>query len=141
MKLPRRQFLHLAASTVALPALARAAWAKAYPARPVRLIVGFPAGGTADIAARLIGQRLSERLGQPFVIENRPGANTNLAAEAVGRAPADGYTLLLTGPSNAINATIYDKLNYNFIRDIIMFAGVTRTPLVLEVNPALQVNS
>src|SRR6202023_3530970 len=109
MKLPRRQFLHLAASTVALPALSRAAWAEAYPARPVRLIVGFPAGGTADIAARLIGQQLSERLGQPFVIENRPGANTNLATDAVVRAPADGYTLLLTGPSNAINATIYDK--------------------------------
>ena len=141
MKLPRRQFLHLAASTVALPALSRAAWAEAYPARPVRLIVGFPAGGTADIAARLIGQQLSERLGQPFVIENRPGANTNLATDAVVRAPADGYTLLLTGPSNAINATIYDKLNYNFIRDIAMVAGITRTPLVLEVHPALPVNT
>jgi tripartite-type tricarboxylate transporter receptor subunit TctC len=141
MKLPhRRQFLHLAAGAIAAPAVSRIAKADAYPARPVRLIVGFPAGGTADIAARLIGQRLSERLGQPFVIENRPGANTNLAAEAVVRAPADGYTLLLTGPSNAINATIYDKLSYNFIRDIIMFAGVTRTPLVLEVNPSLQVS-
>jgi tripartite-type tricarboxylate transporter receptor subunit TctC len=142
MKLPhRRQFLHQAAGAIAAPTISRIAKADAYPTRPVRLVVGFPAGGTADIAARLIGQRLSERLGQPFVIENRPGANTNLAAEAVVRAPADGYTLLLTGPSNAINATIYDKLNYNFIRDIIMFAGVTRTPLVLEVNPALQVNS
>jgi tripartite-type tricarboxylate transporter receptor subunit TctC len=139
--LGRRQFLHLAAGAAALPAIAGIARAQAYPTRPVRLIVGFPAGGTADIAARLMGQRLSERLGQPFVIENRPGANTSLAAEAVVRAPADGYTLLLTGPSNAINATIYDKLSYNFIRDITMFAGITRTPLVLEVNPALQVNS
>jgi tripartite-type tricarboxylate transporter receptor subunit TctC len=137
----RRQFIRLAAATIAAPAIARFAKADTYPTRPVRLIVGFPAGGTADIAARLMGQRLSERLGQPFVIENRPGANTNLAAEAVVRAPADGYTLLLTGPSNAINATIYDKLSYNFIRDIVMFAGITRTPLVLEVNPALQVNS
>jgi tripartite-type tricarboxylate transporter receptor subunit TctC len=107
----------------------------------VRLIVGFPAGGTADLAARLMGHQLSERLGQPFIIENRPGANTNIAAEAVVRAPADGYTLLLTGPSNAINATIYDKLSYNFIRDIAMVAGITRTPLVLEVNPALPVNT
>jgi tripartite-type tricarboxylate transporter receptor subunit TctC len=141
MKLSRRQFLHLAAGAVALPALSRVAWAEAYPTRPVRLIVGFPAGGTADISARLMGQWLSERLGHPFVIENRPGANTNLAAEAVVRSPADGYTLLLTGPSNAINATIYDKLNYNFIRDIAMVAGITRTPLVLEVNPALPVNT
>jgi tripartite-type tricarboxylate transporter receptor subunit TctC len=141
MKLPRRQFLHLAASAAALPTVSRIAHAQTYPARPVRLIVGFPAGGTADIAARLMGQWLSERLGQPFVIENRPGANTNLATEAVVRAPADGYTLLLTGPSNAINATIYDKLNYNFIRDIAMVAGITRTPLILEVNPSFPVNS
>jgi tripartite-type tricarboxylate transporter receptor subunit TctC len=141
MKLPRRQFLHLAAGAATLPALSRIARAEAYPSRPVHLIVGFPAGGTADIAARLAGQRLSEQLGQPFIIENRPGANTNLATEAVVRAPADGYTLLLSGPSNAINATIYNQLNYNFIRDIAMVAGVTRTPLVLEVNPALAVNT
>ncbi len=141
MTLPRRRFLHLAAGAVALPALSRIARAQAYPTRPVRLIVGFPAGGTADIAARLMGHWLSERLGQPFIIENRPGANTNLATEAVVRSPADGYTLLLVGPSNAINATISDKLNYNFIRDIAMVAGVTRTPLVLEVNPAFPVNS
>jgi tripartite-type tricarboxylate transporter receptor subunit TctC len=139
--LPRRRFLQLAAGAAALPAVSRIAQAQAYPTRPVRLIVGFPAGGTADIAARLMGHWLSERLGQPFIIENRPGANTNLATEAVVRSPADGYTLLLVGPSNAINATISDKLNYNFIRDIAMVAGITRTPLVLEVNPAFPVNS
>jgi tripartite-type tricarboxylate transporter receptor subunit TctC len=139
--LPRRRFLQLAAGAAALPAVSRIASAQAYPTRPVRLIVGFPAGGTADIAARLMGHWLSERLGQPFIIENRPGANTNLATEAVVRSPADGYTLLLVGPSNAINATISDKLNYNFIRDIAMVAGITRTPLVLEVNPAFPVNS
>jgi tripartite-type tricarboxylate transporter receptor subunit TctC len=137
----RRQLIQLAAVATTLAALSDDAVAQSYPIRPVRLIVGFPAGGTADLAARLIGQRLSERLGQPFVIENRPGANTNIAGEAVVRAPADGYTLLLAGPSNAINATIYEKLNYNFIRDISMVAGVTRTPLVLEVNPALPVSS
>jgi tripartite-type tricarboxylate transporter receptor subunit TctC len=141
MTLPRRRFLQLAAGAAALPAVSRIARAQAYPTRPVRLIVGFPAGGTADIAARLMGHWLSERLGQPFIIENRPGANTNLATEAVVRSPADGYTLLLVGPSNAINATISGKLNYNFIRDIAMVAGITRTPLVLEVNPAFPVNS
>jgi tripartite-type tricarboxylate transporter receptor subunit TctC len=142
MKLPhRRQFLRLAAGAAALPALSRIACAQAYPSRPVRIIVGFPAGGTADIATRLIGQWLSERLGQPFVIENRPGAATNLATEAVVRAPADGYTLLFVGPSNAINAALYEKLSYNFIRDIVIIAGMTRTPLVLEVNPAMQVAS
>jgi tripartite-type tricarboxylate transporter receptor subunit TctC len=141
MKLPRRQFLHLAAGAAALPAASRIAWAQAYPTRPVRLIVGFPAGGTADISARLIGQWLSERLGQQFVIENRPGAATNLATEAVVRAPADGYTLLQVTTSNAINATLYDKLNYNFVRDITMVAGLTRTPLVLEVHPAVPVNT
>jgi tripartite-type tricarboxylate transporter receptor subunit TctC len=142
MKRPdRRQFLHLAAGAAALALASGTARAETYPARPVHLIVGFPAGGTADIAARLVGQRLTERLGQPFIIENRPGANTNLATEAVVRAPPDGYTLLLSGPSNAINATIYNQLNYNFIRDIAMVAGVTRTPLVLEVNRAFAVNT
>src|SRR5262245_56834651 len=118
MKLPRRKFLHLAAGAAALPAALRIARAQAYPAQPVRIIVGFPAAGGTDITARLIGQWLSERLGQQFVIENRPGAGTNIATEAVVRAPADGYTLLLVTASNAFNATLYDKLNFNFIRDI-----------------------
>src|SRR6516162_671917 len=116
--LGRRKFLHLAASAAALPAASRIAWAQAYPARPVRLIEGFGAGGAADIVARLIGQWLSERLGQSFVIENRSGAGSNIGAEAVVRAPPDGYTLLLVTASNAINATLYDKLSFNFIRDI-----------------------
>ena len=128
MKLPRRQFLHLAAGAAALPAVSRVAWAQAYPTRPVRLIVGFAAGGATDIIARLIGQWLSERLGQPFVIENRPGAGSNIATEAVVRAPADGYTLLWSRPANAINATLYDKLNFNFIRDIAPVAGIIRVP-------------
>jgi tripartite-type tricarboxylate transporter receptor subunit TctC len=133
----RRQFLHLAAGAAALPAVSRIAMAQAYPSRPVRWIVGFPAGGGADIVARLIGQWLSERLGQPFVIENRPGASSNIAAEAVVRSPPDGYTLLLvTMPANAINATLYDKLNFNFIRDIAPVAGLTRDPLVMLVNPS-----
>src|SRR5215831_19038842 len=118
MKLPRRNFLHLAAGAAALPAVSRIAWAQAYPARPVRIIVGFAAGGGGDITARLIGQWLSERLGQQFIIENRPGAASNIATEAVVRAPADGYTLLLVGAFNAVNATLYDKLNFNFVRDI-----------------------
>src|SRR5262245_24507914 len=118
MKLPRRNFLHLAAGAAALSAVSRFAWAQTYPTRPVRIIVGFPAGGGADIVARLIGQWLSERLGQQFVIENRPGAATNIATEAVVRAPPDGYTLLLVVPANAISATLYDNLNFNFIRDI-----------------------
>ena len=126
MKLPRRQFLHLAAGAAALPAVSRIAWAQTYPTRPVRIIVGFAAGGATDILARLMGQWLSERLGQPFIIENRPGAGTNIATEAVVRAPADGYTLLLVSPSNAINATLYDKLNFNFIRDIAPVAGIIR---------------
>jgi tripartite-type tricarboxylate transporter receptor subunit TctC len=141
MKLPRRQFLHLAAGAAALPVVSPVARAQAYPSRPVRLIVGFPAGGTADIAARLIAQWLSDHLGQQFIVENRPGAATNLATEAVVRAPADGYTLLYGGTSNAINATLYNKLNYNFIRDFAMVAGVIRSPLVLEVHPAIPVNS
>src|SRR5262245_26723020 len=134
MKLPRRQFLHLAAGAAALPTISRTAWAQAYPTRPVRLVVGLAAGGASDIAARLIGQSLSERLGQPFVIENRPGGGSNIATEAVVRAPADGYTLLLVGPPNAINATLYEKLNFNFLRDIAPVASISREPSVMEVS-------
>jgi tripartite-type tricarboxylate transporter receptor subunit TctC len=138
MKLPhRRKFLHLAAGAAALPAVTRTTWAQAYPARPVRIIVGFPAGGGVDIVARLIGQWLSERLGQPFVIENRPGAGSNIATEVVVRAPADGYTLLLVHASNAINATLYDKLNFNFIRDIAPVAGIIAVPNVMVLNPSI----
>ena len=116
MKLPhRRQFLHLAAGAAALPAVSRVTWAQAYPSRPVRWILGFTSGGNTDIISRLLGQRLSEQLGQPFIIESRPGAGTNIATEAVVRAPADGHTLLFVSASNAINATLYDKLNFNFI--------------------------
>jgi tripartite-type tricarboxylate transporter receptor subunit TctC len=141
MKLPRRRFLHLAAGAAALPALARVAGAQAYPTRLVRIIVGFPAGGTTDIVARVIAQRLSERLGQPFVIENRPGAGTHIATEAVVRAPADGHTLLMVTGTNALNAALYDKLNYDLVRDIAPVAGVIRTPFVLEVHPAVPVKS
>src|SRR5213083_3225334 len=137
MKLPRRNFLHLAAGAAALPAVSRFAFAQDYPTRPVLLIVGFAPGGTTDITARLIGQWLSERLGQQFVIENRTGAATNIATEAVVRAPADGYTLLLVTASNAISATFYDKLNYNFIRDIAPVASIVRTPNVMVVNPSV----
>jgi tripartite-type tricarboxylate transporter receptor subunit TctC len=137
MKSARRRFLHLAAAAAAISAVPRVAWAQAYPTRPVRLIVGYAAGGTYDILARLIGQWLSERLGQPFVIENRPGASTNIATEAVVRATADGYTLLMAGPANSINASLYDKLGFDFIRDIAPVAGITREPLVLEVHPSL----
>src|SRR5215831_18244562 len=126
MKLPRRQFLHLAAGAAALPAVSRGARAQAYPTRPVPIIVGFPAGGAFDILARLIGQWLSERLGQQFIDENRPGAGSNIGTEAAIRAPADGYTLLLLGSPNAINATLYDKLNFNFIRDIAPVASLVR---------------
>ena len=141
MKLPRRQFLHLAAGAAALPALSRIARAQAYPSRPVRLIVPLaPAGGT-DILARLMGQWLSERLGQPFVIDNRPGAGGNIGTEAVVRAPADGYTLLMAGTFNAINATLYDKLNFNFIRDIAPVASVIRGANVLVVNPSVPANT
>jgi tripartite-type tricarboxylate transporter receptor subunit TctC len=118
MKLPRRTFLHLAAGTVALPAVSHIAKAQAYPSRPMRLLVGFAPGGGNDIAARLIAHWLSERLGQQFIVENRPGAGSNIATEAVVRAPADGYTLLLVAVANATNATLYDNLNFNFIRDI-----------------------
>ena len=138
MKLPRRQFLHLAAGAAALARVSRAcAGAQAYPARPVRVIVGFPAGGPTDIAARLIGQWLSERLGQQFVIDNRPGAGSNIAVETAVRAPPDGYTLLIVGATNAVNATLYDKLNFNFIRDIAPVAGIIRVPLVMEVHPSV----
>jgi tripartite-type tricarboxylate transporter receptor subunit TctC len=141
MKLPRRRFLHLAAGAAALPALSRVARAQAYPTRPVRLIVGFPAGGSFDIVARLIGQWLFERLGQPFVIENRPGAGGNIATEAVVRAAPDGHTLLLVGPPNAINATLYEKLNYDFIRDITPVGGISRAPNVMVINPLVPAKS
>jgi tripartite-type tricarboxylate transporter receptor subunit TctC len=127
----------LAAGAAALPAASRIARAQAYPTRPVRIIVGQAAGSGSDIAARLLGQRLSERLGQPFVVENRPGAGGNIATEAVVRALPDGYTLLLAVAANAINATLYDKLNYNFIRDIAPVAGIFRVPQVMEVNPSI----
>jgi len=135
MLLPRRRFLQLAAGAVALPAASRLACAQAYPARPVRIIIGYTPGGSADLTARLMGQWLSERLGQQFLIESRPGAGTNLATEAVVNAPPDGYTLLLVAPANAINATLYEKLNHNFLRDIALVAGINRFPNVMEVNP------
>jgi tripartite-type tricarboxylate transporter receptor subunit TctC len=141
MKLPRRQFLHLAAGAAALPALSRIARAQAYPTRPVRILVGFPAGGAPDLSARLIGQRLSERLGQPFIIENRSGAGGNIATEAVVRAPADGYTLLLVGSVNAVNTTLYDRLSFNFVREIAPVAGIVRVPQVMEVNPSFPANT
>jgi tripartite-type tricarboxylate transporter receptor subunit TctC len=137
MKLPRRNFLHLAAGAAALPAVSRVARAQAYPSPPVRLIAPFAAGGTSDTVARLMGQWLSERLGQPFVIEDRPGAGSNIGTEAVVRASPDGYTLLLVGAPNAINATFYDKLNYNFIRDIAPVAGLIREPNVMVLNPSV----
>jgi tripartite-type tricarboxylate transporter receptor subunit TctC len=137
MKFPRRQFLHLAAGAAALPAVSRIARAQNYPARPVRLIVGFPAGSSADIAARLMGQWLTDRLGQPFVVENRPGAGSNIAAETVARAAPDGYALLHMTATNAINATLYDNLNFNFIRDIAPVAGINRVAYVMEVNPSV----
>jgi tripartite-type tricarboxylate transporter receptor subunit TctC len=142
MKLPhRRQFLHLAAGAAALPALSRVAWAQAYPSRPVRMIVPIAPGGAQDILARLMGQWLSERLGQPFIIDNRPGGGSNIGTEAVVRAPADGHTLLLIPPDSAINATLYDKLNFNFIRDIAPVAGVFRGAYVMVVNPSVPANT
>jgi tripartite-type tricarboxylate transporter receptor subunit TctC len=136
MKIPRRRFLHLVAGAAALPAISCLAWAQTYPTRPVRIIVPFaPAGGT-DITARLIGQWLSERLGQQFIVENRPGAGANIGTEAAVNAPPDGYTLLLAGPANAINMTLYDKLNFNFIRDIAPVASISRVTQVLVVHPS-----
>src|SRR5258708_39310978 len=131
MKLCRRTFLHLAAGVAGLPVAARSARAQTYPSRPVRLIVGFAPGGPGDVLARLIGQWLQERLGQPFVIENRPGAGSNIATEAVVRAPADGYTLLMVGPSSTINATLYDKLNFVFLPDIAPVASTIRQPPIM----------
>ena len=136
MKHPRRKFLHLAAGAAALPVLSCIARAQAYPSRPVRIVVPFAAGGATDIIARLIGQWLSERLGQQFVIENRPGAGSNIGTEVVVNAPSDGYTLLLVGASSAINATLYEKLNFNFLRDIIPVAGVISIPFIMVVNPS-----
>src|SRR5262249_40916133 len=141
MKLPRRNFLHLAAGAAALPAASRIARAQAYPARPVRLIVPIAPGGATDILARLMGQWLSERLGQQFLIDNRPGGGTNIGTEAVVRAPPDGYTLLVVSSANAINATLYDKLNFVFLRDIAPVAGVLRGPYVLVVNPSVPTKS
>jgi tripartite-type tricarboxylate transporter receptor subunit TctC len=141
MTFPRRQFLQLAASAAVLPAVSRIAAAQAYPSRLVRMIIGYTPGGSADLTARLMGQWLSERLGQPFVIENRPGGGTNIATEAVVRAPPDGYSLLLAAPANAVNATLYDKLNFNFLRDVEPVAGIIRFPNVVVVNPQVPVKS
>jgi tripartite-type tricarboxylate transporter receptor subunit TctC len=137
MKLPRRGFLHLAAGAAALPAVSRFAWARAYPTRPGRIVAPTAPGGGPDILARLIGPWLSGRLGQPFIIDNRPGGGTNIGTEAVVRAPADGYTLLMVSTTQAINATLYDKLNFNVIRDIAAVAGIIRQPLVMVVNPSV----
>jgi len=136
MKLQRRQFLHLAAGAAALRVITQIARAETYPSRPVRWIVGFAPAGPNDITARLLGQWLSERLGQPFIIENRPGAGSNIAAEAVVKAAPDGYTLLMVSSPNAINATLYEKLTFNFIRDIAPVASIMRVPNVMEVNPS-----
>jgi tripartite-type tricarboxylate transporter receptor subunit TctC len=141
MQLPRRKFLHLAASAAALPVFSRVARAQAYPTRPVRILVGFTAGGAVDIAARVIGQWLSEQLRQPFIVENRPGASSNIATEAVIRAPADGYTLLQGSATNAINATFYEKLNFNFITNITPISGVIRFPNVMEVSTSFPARS
>jgi tripartite-type tricarboxylate transporter receptor subunit TctC len=141
MRFPRREFLRLAGAAVALPAVARLARAQAYPARSVRLIIGYPPGGSADITARLMTQWLTERLGQSFIVESRPGGGTNIATEAVINAPPDGYTLLLVAPANAINATLYEKLNHNFLRDIEPVAGLIRFPNVVVVNPSVPVNT
>jgi tripartite-type tricarboxylate transporter receptor subunit TctC len=141
MKLPRRDFMLQAASAAALPAASRFAWALDYPSRPVHLIVGFPAGNASDILARLMGQSVSERLGQQFVIENRPGAGSNVGTEIVVGAPPDGYTLLLVTPSNAINTSLYENLNFNFIRDIAPVASVVSSPYVIAVNPSLSAHT
>ena len=141
MKLPRRQFLQLAAGAIALANVSRIAKAQAYPARPVRILVGYAAGGGVDVIARLIGQRLSERLGQPFIIENRPGAGTNIATEAVVRSPPDGYTLLLATGANAVNATLYEKLNFDFVHDVAPIGSIVRVTLVMVVSPSFPAKS
>src|SRR3982074_829708 len=135
----RREVLNLAVGVAALPAFSRTARAQNYPTRPVRIIVGFPAGGASDITARMLGQWLSERLGQQFIIENRPGAGTNIGTEAVAKSPPDGYTLLLVSVANTVNATLYERLNFDFIRDITPVAGLVRGPLVMELNPSVLV--
>ncbi len=141
MRFHRRQFLRLAGAAAAMPAVLRSASAQAYPSRPVRVVIGYPPGGSADITARLMTQWLSERLGQSFIVESRPGGGTNIATEAVINAPPDGYTLLLVAPANAINATLYEKLNHNFLRDIMPVAGLIRFPNVVVVNPTVPVNT
>src|SRR4051794_3562483 len=141
MKLPRRRFLHLAAGVAALPAVSRIARAQAYPTRPVRLIIGAAPGSAPDILGRLLAQWLSDRLGQPFITENRPGGGGNIAIDAVAKAPADGHTLLLITIQSAVNATLYDKLNYNFMRDIAPVSSISRQTLALEVTPSLPVKS
>src|SRR5689334_8176742 len=141
MTLPRRQFLRLAAGAAAVPAARSIAWAQAYPSRPVRIIVGYAAGGAQDILARLVGQALSDRLRQPFVIENRPGAGGNIATESVVKAPPDGYTLLLLNTPDAINATLYENLNFNVVRDIAPVADVAHMPGVMVLNPDLPVKT
>jgi tripartite-type tricarboxylate transporter receptor subunit TctC len=140
MKIPRRRFLHLAATAALVPTVSRLARAQAYPTRPVRIVVGFGPAGVTDITARLIAQWLSERLHQPFIVENRPGAGSNIGTEAALRAPPDGNTLLMVTSSNAVNATLYQKLNFNVISDIAPIASVNSTPCVLEVNPSFPAN-
>src|SRR5580698_3941686 len=141
MKVPRREFLRLSAGAAALPVTSGLALADTYPSRPVHILVGFTPGGPTDIAARLIAQWLAERLGQPFLVDNRPGAATNIATEAVAHAPQDGYTLLAAVSSNAINPALYTNLTFSFVRDIAMVAGLQTTPMVLEVNPSVPVSS
>jgi tripartite-type tricarboxylate transporter receptor subunit TctC len=141
MKLLRRKFLQLAAGAAASPGISRFAWGQAYPSRPVRIILGFPPGGPSDILARLVGHWLSDRLGQPFLIESRPGASGNIAAEAVIRSPADGHTLLLVVPGNATSDALFDKLNFNFIRDTAPVAAISHGPLIMTVNPAIPVQT
>jgi tripartite-type tricarboxylate transporter receptor subunit TctC len=141
MKFPRRQFLHLAAGAAALPAISRIARAQAYPTRPVRIIVPFAPGGSTDIVTRLVAQRLSERLGQQFFVENRPGGGSNIGTEAAVNAPADGYTLVMLSNANAINASLYQKLNFNLIRDIAPVAGINTQANVMVVHPSLPINS
>jgi tripartite-type tricarboxylate transporter receptor subunit TctC len=138
---PRRSFLHLAVAAAALPAASRFAYAQAYPARPVHIILGFPAGGSSDVIGRVLAESLSERLGQPFILDSRPGAGSNIGTELVVRAAPDGYTLLLTTSANAINASLYDNLNFNFIHDIAPVAGVFRVPNVMEVHPTVPVKT